>query len=259
MDQLPKQLEASLTDLLLSIADDKFILGHRNADWTGLGPMLEEDIAFASLAQDDLAHAMGLYEMIAGFSGGRADAIAYGRTPEQYRCAQLVELSDEFDWSVAIARQFFCDHFDQLRLGRLASSNYKPLRDLAARLFAEERLAIGHADQWVVRLGKGGDDARGRMQAALTRLAPLATALFEPTAGVEQLESAGIYPRGTADMYDQWESAIENVVEAATLELSLPRADFLKPAGRRGVRSNEFAALHTEMTEVYRVEPEASW
>lgn len=259
MDQLPNQLRAPLTDLLLSVADDKFILGHRNADWTGLGPMLEEDIAFASLAQDDLAHAMGLYEMLAGMNGGRADAIAYGRAPEQYRCAQLVEISDEFDWSVAVARQFFCDHFDQLRLGRLASSNYKPLRDLAARLLAEERLAIGHADQWIVRLGKGGDDARKRMQAALTKLAPLATALFEPTAGVEQLESAGIYPRGSADMYDQWADAIENVVEAPTLELKLARPSFAQPAGRRGVRSPEFAALHAEMTEVYRVEPEASW
>ena len=258
MEQISSQYVVATVDLLLSVADDKFILGHRNADWTGLAPMLEEDIAFSSLAQDDLAHALALYELIATIRGGSADAIAYGRSPADYRCAQLVELADEFDWATAIARQFFCDHFDQLRLGRLASSAWKPLRDLSARLLAEERLAIGHADQWIVRLGKGGDASRSRVQAAIHKLAPLAVALFEPTAGVESLETAGVYPP-SGDMFAQWSDAIENVIEAATLDLSLPKLDLSKPAGRRGVRSGEFAALHSEMTEVYRVEPSATW
>ena len=63
-------------DLLLSIADDKLILGHRNSDWTGLGPILEEDIAFSALAQDDIAHALALYEVIAARTDTTADASA---------------------------------------------------------------------------------------------------------------------------------------------------------------------------------------
>src|SRR5262245_24702464 len=194
MDTLPQELKKPLVELLLSVADDKFILGHRNADWTGLAPILEEDIAFSSLAQDDLAHAMALYGFIAGLTGGEANRIAYGRPAAEFRCCELVELHDEFDWSVAIVRQFVCDHFEQIRLGRLASSAFVPLRQLAARMLAEERLAIGHADQWIVRLGRAGEDSRRRIQAALVRLTPLAVGLFEPSAGVEQLEVAGVYP-----------------------------------------------------------------
>lgn len=259
MTELPADLKSPLVELLLSVADDKLMLGQRNADWTGLAPILEEDIAFSSLAQDDLAHALALFEFIAGLTGGRADAIAYGRAVDAYRCSALVEQQDGFDWSVAIVRQFLCDHFEQLRLTRLSQSVYEPLRHLAVRLLAEERLAIGHADQWVVRLGRAGDPACTRMQTALDRTAPLATSLFEPTEGVEKLERAGVFPPLGGDMFDLWREAVEGVAASAMLRLTAQRPDPGVRGGRRGVHSAEFAPLHAEMTEVYRVEPNAAW
>src|SRR6516162_586424 len=101
MIQLADDLKKPLADLLLSVADDKLMLGHRNADWTGLAPILEEDIAFSSLAQDELAHASALYQVVGGLLGTTADKLAYGRRPDEYRCAPLVELSDEFNWATA--------------------------------------------------------------------------------------------------------------------------------------------------------------
>jgi ring-1,2-phenylacetyl-CoA epoxidase subunit PaaC len=259
MNTLPDELKTPLVQLLLSVADDKLILGHRNADWTGLGPILEEDIAFSSLAQDDLAHAMALYEMIAGLTGSDANRVAYGRTPAEYRCCELVELHDEFDWSVAIVRQFLCDHFEQIRLGRLAGSAYEPLRQLAVRMLREERLAIGHADQWIVRLGRAEVAARQRIQSALNRLMPLASGLFESTEGVEKLEAAGVYPRLDADPFDRWANAIQNVVEDAALEVTPLRLPSGFAGGRRGRHGPAFEQLLDEMTEVYRVEPGAAW
>jgi ring-1,2-phenylacetyl-CoA epoxidase subunit PaaC len=281
--QLDDGLRQPLVDLLLAIADDKFMLGHRNADWTGLAPILEEDIAFSSLAQDDIAHAGALYELVGRLTGRAPDAIAYGRKPEEYRCAAIVELCDDFDWAVAIVRQFLCDHFDFLRLTRLAASTWQPLRELAARLLAEERLAIGHADQWIVRLGGGGEDSRSRIQRAVDRLAPLACELFEPTRGQAQLEQSGVYPllerrpdeggapddgrrAGAAQraldaggMFRRWKDAIENVLEEATLHATLvpPAGGFVD--GRQGRRSPPFAKMFEELTQVYRVEPDASW
>lgn len=259
MDTLPDETKRPLIELLLSAADDKFILGHRNADWTGLAPMLEEDIAFSSLAQDDIAHAMAMYEMVAGLAGGDANRVAYGRSASEYRCCELVELHDEFDWAVAIVRQFLCDHFEQIRLGRLAVSAYEPLRQLAVRMLAEERLAIGHADQWLVRLGRAGEDARVRIQTALDRLVPIAAGLFEPTEGVEKLEAAGVYPKGDADPFDRWAGAIENVIEDAALDVTPLRLQSAFAGGRRGRHSAAFEQLLDEMTEVYRVEPGATW
>src|SRR5689334_3661859 len=131
MDKPAEHLQQPFVQLLLSVADDKFILGHRNADWTGVAPILEEDIAFSSLSQDELAHASALYQMVASLSGTTADKLAFGRRPDEYRCAQIVELSDEFNWALAICRSFFCDHFDLLRLERLAQSQYMPVAQLA--------------------------------------------------------------------------------------------------------------------------------
>src|SRR5438105_5551658 len=194
MDQLSEHLRDPFVQLLLSIADDKFILGHRNADWTGLAPILEEDIAFSSLAQDEIAHASALYQIVANIQGSKADRLAFGRKPDEYRCAQIVELSDEFNWATALARNFFCDHFDFLRLHRLAESRYTPVAQLAARLAAEEQIHVEHVDSWLKRLGRGGEQAHGRMQGALVTLAPLAALLFEPTEGLDSLEVEGIYP-----------------------------------------------------------------
>lgn len=257
--ELPAALRTPLCELLLSVADDKLIIGHRNADWTGLAPILEEDIAFSSLAQDDLAHAMALYELIGTLKGQPADPIAYGRKLCDYRCCRLVELHDEFDWAVAIARQFLCDHFEQLRLSRLSQSNYRPLRDLAVRMLAEERLAIGHADQWIIRLGKAPEDARARVQRALDKLAPLTAGLFEPTAGLADLEATGIYPPLPGDMHTRWADAVSNVVDAATLRFAPPPPAAAGSDGRSGNHLPEFATLHEEMTEVFRVEPDAAW
>lgn len=258
MEDLAPNLKTALADLLLSLADDKFILGHRNADWTGLGPILEEDIAFSSLAQDDLAHALALYQFVAQLTGDQADRLAYGRQPHEYRCAALVELEDEFDWAVAIVRHFLCDHFEQARLGRLARCAHRPLRELAGRMLAEERLSLGHADQWIVRLGRSGGDARSRVQAALVRLAPLGCELLEPTRGIAELEASGLYP-ATGDLFAEWSGAVTNVLEAAGLTADLRRLPAGFAAGRQGKRSPAFAALHDELTEVYRVEPQARW
>ena len=204
MPGLPDKLRDPFIDLLLSVADDKLILGHRNSDWTGLAPILEEDIAFSSLAQDEIAHAQALYPLVGTLTDQSPDAIAFGRRPEQYRSAAIVEPPDGFNWAFAIVRQFFCDHFDALRLARLARSAYKPLADLAARLAAEEQIHVEHADAWIERLGRGGDDARRRMQEALDRLSPIAPALLEPTDGIEALESEGVYPPPEVDLFELW-------------------------------------------------------
>lgn len=259
MDTLPEKLKQPLVELLLSVADDKFILGHQSADWTGLGPILEEDIAFSALAQDDLAHASELYRFIAELTGRDADEIAFGRDADGYRCAALVEVSDESDWARAIVRQFFCDHFEQQRLGRLRRSSLAPLAALAARMLAEEGLAIGHADQWIVRLAQANDEARGRIQAALDTLAPLAPTLFESPAGLADVEAAGLFPSTGDSPFEAWSAAVRNIIEAAGLRISLAP---LKPdfrGGRSGVHTDGFAELLAELSEVYREEPHAKW
>jgi ring-1,2-phenylacetyl-CoA epoxidase subunit PaaC len=259
MERPTDELKEPLVQLLLSVADDKFILGHRNADWTGLAPILEEDIAFSALAQDELAHALALYQMAAELRETNADKLAYGRPPEEYRCAQIVEPSDDFNWATALVRNFFCDHFDIIRLHRLAQSTYVPLAQLGARLAAEEQIHIEHTDAWMKRLGRDGLEAHDRMQAALDRLAEAAPMLLEPTVGLEKLEHHGLYPPTSPSMFERWSEGLCCVTLESGLQLTLkPRpADAI--GGRRGRHSAAFRPLLDELTEVYRLEPDAPW
>ena len=156
-------------------------------------------------------------------------------------------------------RRFFCDHYDALRLQRMAGSSYKPLADLAVRLAAEEQVHVDHADTWMRRLASGGDESKKRLGAAIDRLAPVASMLDEPFEGLEPLESAGIYPALGTTMFDAWSAALHTVTDAAGLTLELRPASPDQPGGRRGRHSEHLAPLLDEMCEVYRLEPTAAW
>lgn len=259
MHDIAVDLKRPLIELLLSIADDKFMLGHRVGDWTGLAPILEEDIAFSSIAQDELAHAQAFYQFIADIEGGNADLIAFGRKPSEYRCATLTTLPDDLSWDVAIARQFYCDHFDAARLARLSRSSNRELASLAGRVLAEERIHVDHADHWVAQLGQAPGEPRDRLQAALNRLAPQAAALFEPTSGVDALERAGLYPSSSPDMFEAWRTELDAVASSAGLKLHIPDPRTCPPGGRTGRHAPGFVELLDELTEVFRTEPQAQW
>ena len=262
METLSRELKGPLVELLLSLADDKLMLGHRNAEWTGLGPILEEDIAFSALAQDELAHAQTLYEFIAELTGENADALAYGRPPAEYRCAALVEAPDDLDWGKAVFRQFLCAHFNALRLDRMTRSSYSPLAAWAARVRAEEQIHIEHADGWIQRLSRGTEESHQRLQAAVHAFGPLASGLCQPTSDVDRLEAVGLYPGQTAEMNKTYLAGIAHLLSASNLSYS--DNDFLPPSipasgGRTGQHSSVFAEALDELAEVYRVEPNARW
>ena len=259
MTEISENLKRPLVELLLALADDKLILGHRNSDWTGLAPILEEDIAFSSLAQDEIAHAQAIYQLAATLTDRSADDLAFGRDPADFRCAAIVELPDDFDWAFAICRRFFCDRFDLVRLRRMARSSYKPLADLAARLAAEEHVHVEHADAWLGRLGSGTDESRDRMQAALGRLTGVAGSLLEPVEGQTGLEAAGVFPPGDTDLFGQWSRDLAEVIKAAGLTLAVDRLSPPTRGGRHGEHTEHLKPLLDEMSEVYRLEPKAAW
>src|SRR5437763_11712336 len=114
-------MNEELQKSLLEIADDELILGWRDSEWTGIAPLLEEDVAFSSIAQNEIGHARALYELVARERGITADELAFDRTPDEYRCAQLVELR-LLDWEKTIARHYVYEEADATRLERLKQS-----------------------------------------------------------------------------------------------------------------------------------------
>jgi ring-1,2-phenylacetyl-CoA epoxidase subunit PaaC len=136
---------------LLEIADDELILGWRNSEWTGIAPFLEEDVAFSSIAQNEIGHARALYTLAAGELGTTADELALDRAPDEYRCAPLVELR-RLEWGATIARHWLYETADELRIGALKESDDAELAGLAAKIDREEVYHRLHAEMWLERL-----------------------------------------------------------------------------------------------------------
>ena len=152
---------------LIEIADDELILGWRDSEWTGIAPLLEEDVAFSSIAQNEIGHARALYELVARERGLTADELAFDRSPEEYRCAQIVQLR-LLDWEKTIARHYLYEEADAKRLEQLRRSGDPELAGLATKIDREEAYHRMHAQMWHERLK---DEAR--YTSALEELRPL--------------------------------------------------------------------------------------
>ena len=131
------------------MADDEFVLGFCDSEWTGIAPMLEEDVAF-SLSQDEIGHARLWYEMLAQLTDDTADHIAYGRQPNEYHHADLVD-HPRTDWAFTIARRWLYETADSVRLGALTNSSWPPLADIVAKVRREEKYHLLHMDLWLRR------------------------------------------------------------------------------------------------------------
>ncbi len=107
-------VELALCRRLLMMADDELILGHRNSEWAGHAPILEEDIAFANIAQDEMGHAAIWYRILSDITGDSADKLVFFRDATEYRNCQLVELP-KGDWARTIVRQYLFDSFELVR------------------------------------------------------------------------------------------------------------------------------------------------
>jgi ring-1,2-phenylacetyl-CoA epoxidase subunit PaaC len=155
--------------LLLETADDELILGWRNSEWTGIAPFLEEDVAFSSIAQNEIGHARALYELAARELGGDADSIALDRRPKEYRCAPLVQLRFVPDWARTIARHVLYEAADAVRVAALKEHEDSELAGIAAKIDREEVYHRLHAEMWHARLRE-----EERYTAALDELWPYA-------------------------------------------------------------------------------------
>jgi len=158
---------------LIEVADDELILGWRDSEWTGIAPFLEEDVALSSIAQNEIGHARALYELAAADLGTTADALAFDRSPEEYRCAPLVELRLVPDWARTIARRVLYEAADELRLEALKADPDPEVAGLAAKIDREEVYHRMHAEMWLERLR---DEPRFRE--ALDELWPYALAVL---------------------------------------------------------------------------------
>ena len=259
MSALPEQeLDVSgrdaLAELLLSVADDEFVIGFWDSEWTGIAPMLEEDVATSSIAQDEIGHARALYELLATLTGDDPDRIAFWRDIDAYRHAALLDHA-RGDWAFSVARRWLYETADAVRLAALARSSWAPLAQLATKMRREETYHRMHADAWLRRLSDGAPDVRARLADALTELWRDAQDVFTPLAGEEELLRHGYLPEPMRALHAIWQSDVRPVLSliVADLPAATPSLD------GRTRRTDDFGWLHGQFTMVARSEVGATW
>jgi ring-1,2-phenylacetyl-CoA epoxidase subunit PaaC len=283
-------------ELLFALADDELIIGHRHSEWTGWVPHLEEDLAFSSIAQDEMAHARLLYGVALPLmgEGWSEDRLALGRDPAEYRNAVLCERPNR-DWGYSLARQYVYDTADDVRMRALASSSWRELADVVAVVRLEEAYHLEHARTWFRRLAEGPVGAREHLAAGLEAAVPEALGLFEPLGAEAALLAGGELPCPTDEWLAEWLAALGEELEEVSLDYVLERhapvgelvptasgelegdvvlavpgvarregrwvhqGAFAGAGGRRGRHSEDFAGLWEDLTGLYRAHPGATW
>jgi len=248
---------AAVKELLYKIADDQLIIGHRNSEWTGFGPLLEEDIAFSSMAQDKIGQSHALYTILHGLGEPEPDTIAFMRPADQFHNCVLVELPNTaYDFS--LVRHFLYDTAEALRFEMLSESSFQPLAELSRKIRGELRYHTLHANTWMRQLGSATEESIDRLQQALQEALPYALGMFEPSPYEEELVAARVFA-GEQALQMLWQQKITTLLDLT--QLHLPGLNQVAPVlgGRYGRHSNHLQPLLNEMSEVFRIDPLAEW
>jgi ring-1,2-phenylacetyl-CoA epoxidase subunit PaaC len=258
-----------LAEYALQLADNALVLGHRNSEWTGHGPILEQDIALSNIALDLIGQARYLYQYAArlinegaaaraaGFGGGEAteDTLAYGRDGWDFRNCLLAEQVNG-DWGKTILRQFLFSAWQYYFYERLQESRDRELAAIAEKSLKEVTYHLRWSSEWVIRLGDGTEESHERMQRALDELWKYTGELSVPAAYEVGLITSGV----AVDLTQPgplWRERVEEVFAEA--QLSIPDAAWMQTGGKEGRHTEHLGYLLAEMQFLQRAYPNCEW
>ncbi|MDO9481974.1 MAG: 1,2-phenylacetyl-CoA epoxidase subunit PaaC [Hydrogenophaga sp.] len=273
-------------DYVLHLADNALVLGQRNAEWCGHGPILEEDLALANNSLDLIGQARMLYQHAATLinadatqaarfahlhgarQGGELteDTLAYFRDVPEFRNFTLLELphhgplagtaAGDRDYATTITRNFLYSALMVLVWERLQTSSDAQLAAIAAKSLKEVRYHLRHASDWLVRFGDGTDESHCRAQAALTHLLPYCQEFWigSPTEQQAATHHTGVR---LTELQANWNALVDETLTEATLQR--PSGAGFVPQGQLGVHSEHMGFLVAEMQSLARNHPEAVW
>ena len=255
-------------DYTLHLADNALVLGQRNAEWTGHGPILEEDIAMANITLDLIGQARLLYQYAAELQGGDAteDTLAYLRDANEFRNYTLLELPHhaalvgyaqaDLDFATTIVRNFLYSALMALYWQTLQQSNDTNLAAIAEKSVKEARYHLQHSRDWLVKLGDGTDESHQRTQAALDHLLPYTQEFWTHSAVERAVIEQGIGV-DVATLKPDWDRIVDMALEEATLKR--PPSGGYVTEGKLGVHSEHLGYLLAEMQSLARTLPHATW
>jgi ring-1,2-phenylacetyl-CoA epoxidase subunit PaaC len=249
--------ETPLVSYILRRADDALVLGHRLSEWCGKAPMMEEEMALANMGLDLIGQARALYTYAGEVEaeGHDEDAFAYRRHERAYRNLLLVE-QDNGDFAKTMTRQFLYAAFADPYWRTMTASRDATLAAIAAKAEKEIAYHLRHCAEWVIRLGDGTAESRGRMERALSALWPFTGELFAADATDREVIADGIGVDPDS-LRATWGATVADVLARATLPV--PTDGYMQKGGRNGCHSEHLGHLLAELQHLQRTHPGATW
>jgi ring-1,2-phenylacetyl-CoA epoxidase subunit PaaC len=247
----------------LHLADNALILGHRNSEWTGHGPILEQDIALSNIALDLLGQARNFYQYAAQLADSdkevTEDTLAYLRDSHEFRNCLLVEQPNG-DWGKTVLRQFFFSTYQFYLYQQLQHSKDETLAAIAAKALKEVTYHMRWSAEWVIRLGDGTDESHSRMKSAMDDLWKFTGELFIAAEFETKLVQEEIAV-DVASLKSSWNEKVNAVLEEATLtdEDAKRQKAWMQTGGKDGSHTEHLGYLLAEMQYLQRVYPDSTW
>jgi ring-1,2-phenylacetyl-CoA epoxidase subunit PaaC len=254
---------------ILQLADNALVLGHRNSEWTGHGPILEQDIALSNIALDLIGQARYLYQHAAKLAGSGGpvrglaeaagtglvteDTLAYGRDAWDFRNCLLVEQTNG-DWGKTILRQFLFSAWQYFFYEQLQQSRDSELAAIAEKSYKEVVYHLRWSSEWVIRLGDGTTESHERMEVALDALWKFTGELFVPAGYEKELVGIAVDPVVTKPL---WEDRVGEVLAEAGLRVN--PGTWMQTGGKEGRHTEELGYLLAEMQFLQRAYPGCEW
>ncbi|HYM94436.1 MAG TPA: 1,2-phenylacetyl-CoA epoxidase subunit PaaC [Chitinophagaceae bacterium] len=246
-----------LIDYILHLADNAVILGQRNSECCGHGPVLEQDIAITNISLDLIGQARNFYQYAAVLIGNGAteDSLAYLRTEREFKNFLLVEQPNG-DWGQTILRQFFFSQYQYLLFQQLQKSKDEHIVAIAAKLLKEVTYHLRWSSEWVIRLGDGTEESRRRMLKAVDELWMYTGELFIASDYEQQAASEGIGADITL-LKPKWEEKVKEIFNEATLVF--PEKIFQQAGGKEGKHTEHLGYILAELQYMQRAYPNSEW
>lgn len=255
-------INGPLVQYVLHLADTALILGHRNSEWCGHGPVLEQDIAISNIALDLVGQARMLYQYAAEIINkadaqrvATEDTLAYLRDATDFRNLLLAEQQNG-DWAVTILRQFFCSTWQYYVYTQLAEGKDTRLTAIAVKALKEVAYHIKWSAEWVIRLGDGTAESHKRLVQAVEQLWPFTGEMFMPVAYEKEGAAAG-WAANISVLQQPWLQKVTEVFQEACVTVS--QQQWQQVGGKTGVHTELLGFLLAEMQFMQRAYPDSEW
>lgn len=236
------------------LGDNALMLGHRNSEWCGHGPVLEQDIAITNISLDLIGQARYFYQLAASFmpEGTTEDTLAYTRDVREFKNCLLTELP-RGDWAFTVLRQFFFSNYQSLIFRELVQSANTHLAAIAEKALKETNYHLRWSSEWVIRLGDGTEESHRRMAAALETIWPYTGEMFMP-ADFESPEICGFH---LPDLKEAW--AKETTAVLSEAGLPMPANGWMHQGGKTGNHTEHLGFLLSDLQFMQRAYPHSQW